>query len=132
MYTNMFGFFEVAIGAYALYSAITGKGQLLKNDHVKKGMEKKYQKWMRILGAFLGPVMLGLGALDIYNSGQETPILPWLMTALMIASGVLVVLLVVFSVRMTDRSKAKAAGQGGPQKKGAPRAAFEFDDEDAK
>lgn len=129
MYNNLFGFFEVAIGIYALYSAITGKGQLLKNDNVKKGMEQRYKKWMRILGAFLGPVMLGLGALDIYNSTQEVPVLPWLMTALMIASGILVVLLVVAAVRMTDRSKATA--QGNAPQKGAPRAAFEFDDEDA-
>lgn len=132
MYNSMFGYFELIIGVYLLYSAITGKGQLLKNENIKKGMEAQYKKWMRILAAVLSPVILGLGALDLYNSSREVPVMIGLTTGLMIASGVVIAVLAVLSFRMTDRKAAKGAAAGKQASKPSSRAAFEFDDEDAK
>ena len=129
---NMFVIFEVGLGVYILYGAIMKTGQMFKNENIKKGMEEKYRNMMRTLSFILGPLMIATGVVDYLNirSGNGSWNIPlgilWGLTF------VGVILLFVFTLRMTDRSK-KQESAGRPRgEKPAPRAAFEFDEEEKK
>lgn len=128
---NLFSLFEVAIGAYLIYGAITGAGQMFRNENIKKGMEQKYRKTMRICSAILGPLMVALGILDYLSMKSPSPLLTTAVYVLWGVTFVGIVLLFVITLRMTDRTKAKQQQHGGATK-GAPRSAFEFDEEETK
>lgn len=126
---NLLGLFELALGGYLIYCAITGKGQIYKSENIKKGMEKKYAASMRLFSAFLGPLMAALGLLDYFSSRLEGA---WVRPALFALWGVSLLgmaALVTVAIRLTDRSKPQK-----PQnpEKPSSRAAFEFDDDDKK
>ncbi len=128
---NFFGLFELIIGVYLIYGAITGKGQLYRNEHVKKGQEALYKKRVRQISAVLGPIMLAEGVIDYILHAQEAG------GALRVLSLVLwglaltgIGVLFVVSLRLTDRSKTGSQAKQTQQRPAAPRSAFEFDDED--
>ncbi|MDL2218369.1 hypothetical protein LJC27_06885 [Christensenellaceae bacterium OttesenSCG-928-M15] len=126
---SLFSIFQLLIGVYLLYSAITGKGQLFRNENVKKGKEALYHKRLRIMAAVIAPLMFIQAAIDYFTPGAAAEMQPALRTA-GIASYIVtlaaVVVLIVISVRLTDRAKA-----GAPKGKGVSRAAFEFDEEES-
>lgn len=112
--------FMIGTGVYLLFGAITGKGKIYENNSLKKGMEEKYRKVLRI-------ALFELSVLSILN-GVST-MLNWnkyisigLFAVLMIS----LVALIVFTYRMTDRSARPAAEQ--PKSRKHP--AFDFDDDD--
>lgn len=125
---DMLGMFEAALGAYILYCAITGKGQLYKNDKIKKGMEKQYFKSMRNISWALGPAMLITGVVDMSNADRQNPVLNIAFGVLMGLTFILIAVMFVMSYRMTDRTKVAQAKQKGEQP--LSRAAFEFDEDD--
>lgn len=129
---NMFVIFEVGLGVYILYGAIMKSGQMFKNENIKKGMEEQYRKLIRLFSFILGPLMVALGVVDYFNirsgnGGWNIPLIVlWGLTFIGM------VFLFVFALRMTDRSK-KQQSAGRPRgEKPAPRAAFEFDEEEKK
>lgn len=128
--TNMFSLFEVGLGAYLLYGALTQKGQMYKNDNIKKGMEEKYRKLMRLFGFTLGPMMLALGVVDYFSANNAS--LKTLMLVLWGLTMAGIVLMFVLTLRMTDRAKAKSGSGASARQKGAPRAAFEFEEDTTK
>lgn len=124
---NLLGLFELALGGYLIYCAITGKGQIYKNENIKKGMEKKHTAAMRLFSAFLGPLMAALGVLDYFSSRisgtwvKPTLIILWAISLLGMVA------LFIVSFKMTDRKKPV---QQQKQEKPSSRAAFEFDEDD--
>ena len=60
---QMMSIFSIFIGAFALYSAITGKGPAFKNDY-PKAMKAEAEKMLRIACWVAGPIMLVTGILD--------------------------------------------------------------------
>lgn len=60
---QMMSIFSIFIGAFALYSAITGKGPAYKNDYPKV-MKAEAEKMLRIACWVAGPIMLVTGILD--------------------------------------------------------------------
>ncbi len=127
---NMFAIFEVGLGVYILYGAVIKPGQMFKNENIKKGMEEQYRKMIRLFSFILGPLMIATGVVDYLNTrsgngGWNLPLfILWGLTFIGM------VFLFVFALRMTDRSK-KSQSAGKPRgEKPAPRAAFEFDEEE--
>lgn len=124
--------FELFLGVYMLYGAVTAKGQFYKTDNVKKGMEEKYKKIIRLFCVLLGIPMTIIGAFGTFIKGAMTDmalleLLNKVIFALWILSFIGVIILFVLVFRMTDRTKtSKPGGSGKP----APRAAFEFDEEE--
>ncbi len=129
---NMFVIFEVGLGVYILYGAVMKTGQMFKNENIKKGMEEQYRNMVRLFSFILGPLMIALGVVDYLNasSGNGSWNIPLIILWGLTLVGI--VLLFVFTLRMTDRSK-KNQSAGRPRgEKPAPRAAFEFDEEEKK
>lgn len=126
---NLFSVFELIAGVYLLYGAITGKGQIYQNENIKKGMEEQYHKTIRICCAIVGPIMLTQGVLDYLYVSSPSPALQTATSVLLAASMLGVAVLFFLTIRMTDRAKVKRQRQG---KSAAPRAAFEFEEEDRK
>ena len=60
---QMMSIFSILIGAFALYSAITGKGPAFKSDY-PKAMKAEADKMLRIACWVAGPIMLITGILD--------------------------------------------------------------------
>lgn len=60
---QMMSIFSILIGAFALYSAITGKGPAFKNDY-PKAMKAEAERMLRIACWVAGPIMLVTGILD--------------------------------------------------------------------
>jgi|GEM_PF-4329945 len=128
-FTGMFSMFELGLGVYMLYCSITNGGQLFKNENIKQGMEEKYHRLVRLFGFILGPMMVALGVVDYLNGTRQDPALLTVMYVLWGLTLAGIALLFIFTFRMTDRKKAQAASKPVHS---APRAAFEFDEEDTK
>lgn len=62
-FTNMFSFINVAIGAFAIYSAITGKGPAFKNDY-PESIKEDCNKLLRKVCWVVGPLLLVEGILE--------------------------------------------------------------------
>ncbi|MDR1620647.1 MAG: hypothetical protein LBS18_08320 [Clostridiales bacterium] len=127
---GMFDLFELIIGAYLLYGAVTGKGKIFQNENVKKGMEAQYKKRMRLFCWILGPLMVGCGLLSRLNPGAQNAAMLSASRILWGLSCVLIIILFVISISMTDRAKAKARA-AGKSTTPSSRAAFEFDNDEA-
>lgn len=76
--TSLFDLLMLGMGLYVLFAGITGKGRLYAADNVKKGLEQKFKKTLRIiflcLGAFMtlnGVASLLLGMLYTSKVVQE-------------------------------------------------------------
>ena len=122
--------FELFIGIYLIYAAIKGEGKLYENEYLNCSREE-YVKGMRILALITGLLMLassGLELLNVVDPVSALGIILWVMTFICI------VLMMVNSVKKTDRAAAKAGkstAQSHPEKPHDPlRAAFVFDDEE--
>lgn len=129
---NMFVIFEVGLGVYILYGAVMKSGQMFKNENIKKGMEEKYRHLVRLFSFILGPLMIALGVVDYLNasSGNGGWTIPlYILWGLTLVG---IVLLFVVTLRMTDRSKNSQSAGRPRGEKPAPRAAFEFDEEEKK
>lgn len=129
---NMFVIFEVGLGVYILYGAIMKSGQMFKNENIKKGMEEQYRKLIRLFSFILGPLMIATGVVDYLNtrSGNASWNIPLIVLWGLTFIGM--VFLFVFALRMTDRSKKSQSAGKSRGEKPAPRAAFEFDEEEKK
>lgn len=125
---NMLGMFELALGAYIFYCAVTGKGQLYTNENIKKGLERQYKQSMRNISWALGPVMLATGAIDMLNAERQIPALSIAFWVLFFLSFLLIAAMFTVSFRMTDREKAAQSKQKGQQP--LPHSAFDFDEHD--
>ena len=64
--TGFFAFFEIIIGIFAMYSAITGKGPAFKNDYPNV-MKEDANKLLRKFTWIFGPVLLATGILDYFG-----------------------------------------------------------------
>jgi len=60
---QMMAIFSIIIGAFALYSAVTGKGPAFKNDY-PKAMKEEANKMLRTFCWIVAPIMLTTGVLD--------------------------------------------------------------------
>ncbi len=60
---QMMAIFSIIIGAFALYSAVTGKGPAFKNDY-PKAMKEEANKMLRTFCWIVAPIMLITGVLD--------------------------------------------------------------------
>lgn len=56
--TSLFDMLLLAMGVYVLVAGITGKGKMYTADNIKKGMEEKFKKTLRILFLCLGIFMI--------------------------------------------------------------------------
>jgi hypothetical protein len=80
--------FDVCIvfsGVYMLYSAVTGKGSFYKTDNIKKGLEEKYKKLIRLLCAVGGVLAAAQGSLDYFKIQPFATILFFLLCAVIVA-----------------------------------------------
>jgi hypothetical protein len=83
-----------------LYCAITGKGQIYNTDKVKKGMEEQYRNFMKKFFYAGGVVAIATGVLDYFRIEPYATIIFCIFSAM-------VVVLIIFSVKYTDRTKGR-------------------------
>lgn len=130
---NMMTMFELFIGVYLLYAVIKGEGKLYENEYLNCPREE-YVKGMRKLALITGVLMLvscGLEFFKVVEPGSTMGWILWLLTFLSI------LMMMVYSIKKTDRVAAKAgritvySKTEQPDKNYDPlRAAFVFDDEE--
>ena len=123
---DMLSMMQLFIAGYLLYCAITSKGKLYENTNIKKGMEEKYHKSMRLFAWVASPLMLAQIGLQYMGETQENFTLMTVSQVLFGLVTVAIIVLVIVSARMTDRSRPK---KGGAPKKDGKHAGFDFDDE---
>lgn len=128
-----FGFmtmFELCIAAYLLYAAFKGEGKLYENEYLNCSREE-YVKGMRKLAALTGMVMLISCGLELFKVIEPASVIGWILWVLTFGC---IIVMMVYSVKKTDRAAAKAGrptAQSQPEKPYDPlRAAFVFDEED--
>ena len=126
---NLFGIFEIGVGVYLLYGAISGKGQMFQTENIKKDKVEAYKKAVRRVSFILGPLMVIMGAVDVAYTANPLPALRIALYTLLGLTFAGVVTLVVIALRMTDRTK-KASDK--PEKSSVPNAAFDFDEANEK
>jgi|GEM_PF-1885321 len=119
----------LGIGAYALLTAITGSGSMLRNEFVKDGMEDKFKKTVRIASAVVGVAVIGVAVISIFCTASGK--LNWLKYVLLVVAVGALIAALILANKMTDkekRAKAQATARtGGPTNSAA---AFEFDDDE--
>ena len=117
-----------AIGVYALITAITGKGNMFRNDFIKEGKEEQYKKLVRIASAVIAIAMLGVAAISIFGVSNDS--LNWVKYTLFGIGLAALIATFVISGRFTDKEKRAKAVAGGPAPMHNSSAAFEFDDDE--
>lgn len=124
---SFMSYFQLGLGLYLLYCGISGKGAIYDDKNIKKDQRPKYRKYMRIFSLVISVLMLAGAVVDFVAFSQESPDPAWntARTVLWATSMVVLIGIIVISVRMTDRTKSS-----NPTRHTAPRAAFEFDDEE--
>lgn len=128
---EFFNIFELAIGAYLLYAAISGKGKYYENEYCKVPREQ-YVKVMRIFALAVGLLIMVAPVLQLTGLMSETSPWSWVLWGINMLG---IVGMLIANIKMTDREKAKSAQNAPAAKKPSEdplRAAFVFDDEDAK
>ncbi len=127
---EFFNLFEIAIGAYLLYSAATGKGKYYENQYCKVPREQ-YVKVMRIFALVVGIMILVSPVLQMLKVIEANSTVSWVLWFINMLG---IVGMLIANIRMTDREKAKAAQSNpAPASTGEAdplRAAFVFDDDD--
>ena len=122
--------FELLIAVYLLYAAYKGDGKLYENEYLNCSREE-YVKGMRKLAALTGVVMLVSCGLELLKVIEPVSSIGWILWALTFGC---IILMVVYSLKRTDRAAANAGrptAQSHPEKPHDPlRAAFVFDDEE--
>ena len=66
---TMMAAFQMFIGGYLIYSAITGKGQAFNVETIRKEDVPQYIRYMRIFCTVTGPICL-IGGVACYFSAQ--------------------------------------------------------------
>ena len=125
---SLFDIVMFVIGLYLLYSAISGRGRIFDAEFVKEGMEAKHKKAMRISCLAAAVIMIAAGvvsALDGFGKLQTVSmILFGLLCAVFVAA-------IIWTGRYVDKNaKREAQQQPGGGTLRAPKAAFEFDDDE--
>lgn len=125
---SLFDIVMFVIGLYLLYSAISGRGRIFDAEFVKEGMEAKYKKAMRISCLAAAVIMIAAGvvsALDGFGKLQTVSmILFGLLCAVFVAA-------IIWTGKYVDKNaKREAQQQPGGGTLRAPKAAFEFDDDE--
>ncbi|MDD6044758.1 MAG: hypothetical protein PUC76_03810 [Clostridia bacterium] len=127
---GMLTMFELLIGVYLIYAAIKSDGKLYENDYLKCSREE-YVKGMRRLALLTGVIMLLSSGLELLGVTEPNSVLSWILWFITFGS---IILMMVYSVKKTDREAAKAGkstGAASPEKPHDPlRAAFVFDDDE--
>ncbi|MCE5235694.1 MAG: hypothetical protein ABFC62_04885 [Clostridiaceae bacterium] len=126
---SWFDWFQAALAAYLLYSAVRGKGQLFDNPHTKCPREQ-YVKVMRVLSVVSGVILLGSAILRLTGVISSQSVLGWVVWALGLLS---IAAVFVYNMKMTDRKAAEAEQKRAyeaTRSKDPLRAAFVFDEED--
>lgn len=127
---GMLTMFELLIGVYLIYAAIKGEGKLYENEYLNCSREE-YVKGMRKLAALTGVLMILSCGLELSGIIAPASIAGLVLWAVSFAS---IILMMVYSMKKTDREAAKAGrptNQSNPEKPYDPlRAAFVFDEED--
>ncbi|MFA5675215.1 MAG: hypothetical protein WDA65_01720 [Christensenellales bacterium] len=67
-FDSMMTIITIAIGAFALFSAITGKGPAFNNNYPKE-MKEDADKMLRIACWIAGPILLASGILEYIGVG---------------------------------------------------------------
>ena len=62
-FSSMFAFINVAIGVFALYSAVTGKGPAFKNE-CPESIKADANKLLRTVCWIIGPILVAEGVLE--------------------------------------------------------------------
>jgi hypothetical protein len=96
IYSQFFDICAVLAGVYMLYSAFTGKGSLLENSKVKKGMEEKYKTLILRFCWVTGFVAIATGIFDYFRLEPYA-------TITFVLFALLIVYLVVMTIRYTER-----------------------------
>lgn len=125
---SLFDIVMFVIGLYLLYSAISGRGRIFDAEFVKEGMEAKHKKAMRISCLAAAVIMIAAGvvsALDGFGKLQTVSmILFGLLCAVFVAA-------IIWTGKYVDKNaKREAQQQPGGGTRRAPKAAFEFDDDE--
>lgn len=124
---SLFDIVMFVIGLYLLYSAVSGRGRIFDAEFVKEGMETKHKKAMRISCLAASIIMIAAGvvsALDGYGKLQTVSmILFGLLCAVFIAA-------IVWTGKYINKDAKREAQQSGGSTQRAPKAAFEFDDDE--
>lgn len=125
---SLFDIVMFVIGLYLLYSAISGRGRIFDAEFVKEGMEAKHKKAMRISCLAAAVIMIAAGvvsALDGFGKLQTVSmILFGLLCAVFVAA-------IIWTGKYVDKNaKREAQQQPGGGIPRAPKAAFEFDDDE--
>lgn len=125
---SLFDIVMFVIGLYLLYSAISGRGRIFDAEFVKEGMEAKHKKAMRISCLAAAVIMIAAGvvsALDGFGKLQTVSmILFGLLCAVFVAA-------IIWTGKYVDKNaKREAQQQPGGSVPRAPKAAFEFDDDE--
>lgn len=125
---SLFDIVMFVIGLYLLYSAISGRGRIFDTEFVKEGMEAKHKKAMRISCLAAAVIMIAAGvvsALDGFGKLQTVSmILFGLLCAVFVAA-------IIWTGKYVDKNaKREAQQQPGGGTLRAPKAAFEFDDDE--
>ncbi len=125
---SLFDIVMFVIGLYLLYSAISGRGRIFDAEFVKEGMEAKHKKAMRISCLAAAVIMIAAGvvsALDGFGKLQTVSmILFGLLCAVFVAA-------IIWTGKYVDKNaKREAQQQPGGGTLRAPKAAFEFDDDE--
>lgn len=125
---SLFDIVMFVIGLYLLYSAISGRGRIFDAEFVKEGMEAKHKKAMRISCLAAAVIMIAacvVSALDGFGKLQTVSmILFGLLCAVFVAA-------IIWTGKYVDKNaKREAQQQPGGGVPRAPKAAFEFDDDE--
>ncbi len=116
------------LGFYALYTAISGRGSMFRNDFIKEGKEQSYKKTIRVFAVIIAVGMLAGAAVSIFCVGNDKLVwLRYLLFGIAIAS---LIASMIYSSRMTDKEKRAKAMVHGGSNTGSSAAAFEFDDDE--
>lgn len=125
---SLFDIVMFVIGLYLLYSAISGRGRIFDAEFVKEGMEAKHKKAMRISCLAAAVIMIAAGVVSALDGFGK------LQTVSMILFGFLCAVFVaaiIWTGKYVDKNaKREAQQQPGGGTLRAPKAAFEFDDDE--
>ena len=125
---SLFDIVMFVIGLYLLYSAISGRGRIFDAEFVKEGMEAKHKKAMRISCLAAAVIMIAAGVVSALDGCGK------LQTVSMILFGLLCAVFVaaiIWTGKYVDKNaKREAQQQPGGGTLRAPKAAFEFDDDE--
>ncbi len=129
---NFLALLQLAVAAYLIVGAITGKNKVFTSRFIKEEKKDVYKKWMRILFGVAGGLLATLSGVNITASllPQESALWGTLSVAsTVLGIAVLTALLAMFVLNQCVQDREK---KNQPVRHVAPRAAFYFEDEEEK